>query len=299
MSILYSLRGLFAFALIVLNTLVFFVPVLLLGLIKLACPMKAVITAANKCLDAMATSWIEVNNLNQNWLGRVELEVQGDMPVAPKEWYMLIANHQSWVDILILQRLFNRRIPFIKFFLKQALIWVPFIGLAWWALDFPFMRRYSAGYLKKYPQQKGKDIEITRKACEKYRYLPVTIMNFLEGTRFTTEKYQQQQSPYRHLLSPKAGGLAFALSSMNGQLHQLVDVTIVYPDGCPSMLQYLAGRVKKVQVHVRTLLISDTLLGDYQQDRVFREQFQAWVNQLWQEKDQRIEQILHPSANVG
>lgn len=267
-------------------------PVMVLAVFKCLIPVNSVRAILNVALDRIATFWIGINNINQRYLGGTHLDVSGDCRFSINQWYMVVANHQSWVDILILQRIFNRRIPFIKFFLKRELIWVPFIGLAWWALEFPFMKRYSPALLKKRPDLKGKDIEVTKKACEKFQHFPVSIMNFLEGTRFTIEKHDQQSSPYRHLLMPKAGGLSFALNAMNGKLRQLVDVTIVYPGGTPSFFDYLRGDVSQVKVHIRVMPIESGLLGDYQNDAEYRASFQQWVNQLWQEKDQRFERIL-------
>lgn len=267
-------------------------PVMVLAVFKCLIPVNSVRAILNVALDRIATFWIGINNINQRYLGGTHLDVSGDCRFSINQWYMVVANHQSWVDILILQRIFNRRIPFIKFFLKRELIWVPFIGLAWWALEFPFMKRYSPALLKKRPDLKGKDIEVTKKACEKFQHFPVSIMNFLEGTRFTIEKHDQQSSPYRHLLMPKAGGLSFALNAMNGKLRQLVDVTIVYPGGTPSFFDYLRGDVSQVKVHIRVMPIESGLLGDYQNDAEYRASFQQWVNQLWQEKDHRFECIL-------
>ena len=50
--------------------------------------------------------------------------------LARQEWYLMTSNHQSWADILVLQKVTNRRVPSLKFFLKQELIWVPLLGLA-------------------------------------------------------------------------------------------------------------------------------------------------------------------------
>jgi 1-acyl-sn-glycerol-3-phosphate acyltransferase len=143
----------------------------------------------------------------------------------------------------------------------------------------------------------GKDIEQTRKSCEKFRYNPVTIINFLEGTRFTAEKYRQQKSTYRHLLMPKAGGLAFTLAAMNGQLHRLLDVTIYYPEGIPSYWDYACGRVKHIQIHIRQLPIPAELIGDYIGNPAFRAVFQQWVNELWQHKDELIETLKSKGEN--
>ena len=171
------------------------------------------------------------------------------------------------------------------------------MGLERWELEFPFMRRHSKEHIARDPSLKEKDVEQTRKSCEKFRYNPVTIINFLEGTRFTAKKYQHQQSGYRHLLIPRAGGLAFTLAAMNGQLHRLLDVTIVYPEGIPSYWDYACGRVKRIQIHVRQLPIAAELLGDYREDPVFRAHFQRWVNDLWQQKDEQINRMKQGGKN--
>ncbi|MCB2043180.1 MAG: 1-acyl-sn-glycerol-3-phosphate acyltransferase, partial [Rhodoferax sp.] len=198
---------------------------------------------------------------------------------------------------LVLQHLLNRRIPLLKFFLKQQLIWVPVMGLAWWALDFPFMRRHSEDYLKKHPEMRGKDQETTRRACAKFALVPTSVMNFLEGTRFTPAKHARQQSPYRYLLKPKAGGMALALNAMGEKFRAIVDITIVYPDGTPTFWHFLQGRMRRVVVRARVLPIPTHLIGaDYSGDADVRLQYQAWVQQLWRDKDALIGDILGRSA---
>ena len=292
-NVSFHVKAFLSLLLMVLNTLFWFTPVVGLGVIKVLVPIKWVRGKLNLLIDLMATCWISLNNLNQAVIGRSQVTRFDDTQLSNYAWYMLIANHQSWVDILVLQRVFNRKVPFLKFFLKQELIWVPFIGLTWWALDFPFMKRYSKSLLEKRPELKGKDIEVTRKACEKYQFSPVTVMNFLEGTRFTSAKNETQNKPFDHLLAPKAGGLAFALSVMGEQLDNLLDVTLVYPDGTPSFWDYLGGKVPNVKVHVRVLPIDESRVGDYLEDEAFRNDFQLWVNELWQQKDQQIQLMMN------
>lgn len=292
-NISFHLKASLSLVLIVLNTLFWFTPVVALGVIKVLIPNIWVRGKLNLIIDKMATYWIALNNLNQSLLGRTKVTRYDQERLSLHAWYMLISNHQSWVDILILQRIFNRKIPFLKFFLKQELIWVPFIGLTWWALDFPFMKRYSKAAIAKRPELKGKDIEVTRKACEKYQFSPVTVMNFLEGTRLTTSKHEKQGKKFNHLLTPKAGGLAFALSVMGERLDNLLDVTLVYPNGIPSFWDYLGGKVKEVKVHIRVLPISEERIGNYLEDEDFRNAFQLWVNEIWLQKDQQIEVMLN------
>ncbi|MGL4710957.1 MAG: acyltransferase [Aeromonas veronii] len=290
------LRGSLSTLLYFFNTLFWFVPIFLLGLLKLPLPFKGWRTLCNTLLDGCASCWIGFNNLIQKTIIQTPFEVVGVDKGHRNEWYMVIANHQSWVDILVLQRVFNQKIPFLKFFLKKELIWVPFLGLAWWALDFPFMRRYSRKFLEKRPHLKGKDIETTRQACAKFRHIPVSVMNFVEGTRFTGSKHQKQGSPYRHLLLPRAGGIAFTLAAMGDQLQQLVDVTIAYPDGIPSYWDFMCGRVGQIKVQVRYLPIDRKLVGDYFNDPEFQQEFQQWLNGIWHDKDQTLSQLLATKA---
>jgi 1-acyl-sn-glycerol-3-phosphate acyltransferase len=197
------------------------------------------------------------------------------------------------VDIPALMESLNRRTPFFKFFLKKELIWVPLLGLAWWGLDYPFMKRYSKAFLEKHPELKGKDLEITKAACELFKRQPVTVVNYLEGTRFTQAKHREQQSPYRYLLKPKAGGVAFVLAALGEQLDALLDVTIVYPgDRAPGFWDLLNGSIKRVIVDIQVRPLDCALwTGSYESDPVFRQKMQDWVNQLWQQKDTRISKL--------
>ena len=169
---------------------------------------------------------------------------------------------------------------------------MPVLGLAWWALDFPFMKRYSKEFLRKHPHLQGKDIEITKKACQKFKTIPVSVINFVEGTRFTTKKHNRQQSPFTHLLKPKAGGIAFVLDAMGEYLSSLLNVTIVYPEGAQNFWAFLCGKVPKVIVNVEALPITDEIIGDYFNDPEFRNNFQEWVNTLWVEKNKTIQNML-------
>lgn len=288
-----TLIGLIASLLLVLNIFVW-VPILLLfAVLKLLIPVKRLRLWLDPVLLFIAEAWVSCNSAWMTLAQRTLWDVQGLDGLDYHSWYLVNSNHQSWVDILVLQHLFNRRIPLLKFFLKQQLIWVPVMGLAWWALDFPFMRRHSEEFLKKHPEMRGKDQATTRKACEKFALIPTSVMNFLEGTRFTPAKHQAQQSPYRHLLKPKAGGIALALNAMGDKFQAILDVTIVYPDGTPTFWDFLCGKMKRVVVRVQSLPVPEQLAnGDYAADPVIREAYAQWVKQLWQDKDAQIDALL-------
>lgn len=286
--------GVVSFLFYVVNTLFWVIPIVLLSFLKLI-PIGPWQRLISHPLDGCATAWITLNTWNQRLTGNTRFYVSGEHALKPDDWYLVLSNHQSWVDILVLQRVFNHKIPFLKFFLKKELIWVPVLGVAWWALDFPFMRRYSKAFLAKNPHLKGKDLETTRKACEKFRAKPVSIMNFVEGTRWTENKHAAQQSEFKHLLRPRAGGIAFVLSAMGTQLHKLLDVTIHYPGGVPSFWDFVCGKVKSIQVSINVMPIEDLLKTDvfsmdYFDNAEQRERFQTWLNDLWKQKDQTLEQ---------
>jgi 1-acyl-sn-glycerol-3-phosphate acyltransferase len=283
-----TLRGALSGLVLGVNTLLVSLSLAPPALLKLLVPAAGARRAADRALNALASGWVAINNA---WIVAVHpdarWDVQGVESLRPRGWYLVSCNHQSWVDILVLQRIFHGHIPFLKFFLKSELIWVPVIGLAWWALDFPFMKR-GRGHGARH-----NDLKATRAACEKFKRVPTSVINFVEGTRFTLSKHAQQASPYRHLLRPKIGGLGIALATMGEQFEALLDVTIVYPRGTPRFWDLLCGRVEAVAVRVHQREIPPEVLGsDPIGDKAYRQRISAWVEQQWIEKDRLIDELL-------
>ena len=290
-------RGVIAFVLLVINTVFWCSLLFIFSLVKLVLPLAPVRRLIDPLLNAIASGWISGNSAWMALTQDTRWDVQGLGKLRPAGWYLVNCNHQSWVDIFVLQHVLNRRIPLLKFFLKQQLIYVPVLGLAWWALDFPFMKRHSRAELRKNPALRQQDLDTTRRACAKFALVPTSVMNFAEGTRRTPEKHRAQSSPHQHLLKPKAGALALALQVMGEQFQSFLDMTIVYPAGIPSFWDFLCGRMPEVVVHGRELPIpAQFCQGDYEGDVEFRGSFNRWLTDLWEEKDARIGAILkkHP-----
>jgi 1-acyl-sn-glycerol-3-phosphate acyltransferase len=289
--------GCTAFLLMAINIIFWGLVIVLVALIKLVLPFAGVRKLVDPLLISFAEIWIDGNKVLMGLTQKTEWQVTGIENLNRRGWYLVSANHQSWVDIFVLQKLFSRKIPMLKFFLKAELIKVPVIGLAWWALDFPFMKRYSKTYLRKHPEKKGKDIETTRKVCEKFSLTPTSVMSFLEGTRFSEAKHENQRSPYTNLLKPKSGGIAFALSVLGEKFHSFLNITIVYPNGVPTFWDFLCGRLDTVIVHVEEIEIPPQILaGDYETDKRFRSEFHQWIGSIWGEKDQLISRLLSEST---
>lgn len=206
--------------------------------------------------------------------------------------FLIVGNHVSWVDIFAVFRAFRGKVAFLRFFLKRTLIWFPILGQACWAMEFPFMRRYSPEYLERHPEKRGRDLETTRVFCRRYRRIPVAILSFIEGTRFTREKQEEQDSPYRHLLRPRVGGIGFVVAALGDQFDAMYDVTIVYPHPEVTMWEFATNRVPKVVIRARRIEIPQeffnapiTELGPA------RESFKRWIEGIWREKDELMDSL--------
>lgn len=274
------------------HTIFWCMPMYVFLILKFLSPNKSFRAWTDKVLVKIANGWISTNSLWMLATHRTKWDIPNMDHLKLNDWYFITCNHQSWTDILILHRIFLGKIPFIRFFIKRELLFLPFLGLAWWAYDFPIMSRYSKQQIAKNPSLRGKDLEATKKACKIYQNYPVTILNFLEGTRNTAAKHKMQKSPYKNLLIPKLGGFSFAIYAMDKKITHVLDVTIAYPYGKPSFWQFLCGDVKEIKVHIQEFEIPQNLLEwDDLENPEQRKQFSDWVNHIWEEKDKRLESL--------
>ncbi|HCH26652.1 MULTISPECIES: acyltransferase [Psychrobacter] len=253
---------------------------------------------ADKTVIKITNHWISSNNaLIDNMLPRKDWRISLPDDVNTEGQYLLISNHQSWVDTSIVQYISEKRLPLTRFFTKFELIYIPIVGQAFYFLDFPMMRRHSKEAVAKNPALKGQDIEEAKRACALLKDKPFTLLNYLEGTRFTQAKHEQQKSPYTHLLKPRAGGLSLAINALGSEMDGLLDMTIVYPDGVPTYSDLWKGNIKRLGVDVRYLDIPAELFagikrGGYENDEQVKAQMFAWIEQVWRDKDQRISDML-------
>jgi 1-acyl-sn-glycerol-3-phosphate acyltransferase len=277
------LRGPVSVSLFAANTVSVVLPLLTIQIVKLLLPVGGWRRFWSRAQNGIGSAWVSINGWTLGLTNPVRWDVQGVEGFSPAESYLVIANHQSTVDILVLQKVFDRRIPFLKFFLKKELFRVPVLGLAWWSLDYAFLERSGS------PR---KDREAILRACERFKGTPVSIVNFVEGTRFTVEKKRKQSSPYTRLLKPKAGGLTFALDAMGEQIQTILDVTIAYPHGPPGLWAFLRGDVPEIRVRVKEVPVDEELRGDFAADKQFRRRFVTWLTGLWAEKDEGLSELL-------
>jgi len=297
---LRNLRGVLVFGAIIVNTIFWFVPLFILAILKLLLPVPLLRRRLTRVLMMIGENWVSINTAILRTGGSIDWQARGVQRLSRDGWYLVLANHQTWVDILVLQHVVNRRIPFLKFFIKQELIWFPLLGIAWWAMDMPFMKRYSPSYLAKNPHMKGKDLETTRRACQKFHDTPTSVLNFIEGTRFSKKKRDERKSPYRNLLQPRAGGFAMAVASMGELFTSVVDATLIYPDGPTRFWDMCCGTHVRVIVDIREHALEDWLIvGDYELDRDFRRRLHNWLSDIWRDKDALIDRVLEADSQAG
>ena len=282
------LRGVLALLVIAANTILCCAPLFLLGLVRAPChgPARLKLT---RWMDGLVDVWVWGNRrlFRALRLTDVTVDWEGAEQLDRQRWYLVVSNHQSWADILVLQNTLWGHIPPLKFFTKRELVWVPLVGVAMWLLGFPYVRRAGRDQVSRNPELLARDREATLAACQGFRTHPTTVLNFLEGTRFTPAKHAAQDARYHHLLNPKLGGLSYVVSALQDRLHKLVDVTIVYPDGIPTFWALLQGRCRQVRVRVRSLDLPRDVLAAPDSDAV-RASLGPWIDAVWQDKDELL-----------
>jgi 1-acyl-sn-glycerol-3-phosphate acyltransferase len=293
---MHVLRGSAAFLLLAVNSALLCTCLYAIALLRLW-PSPALLARVRRWMHATVDAWVAGNRHILRGLGVTRIAITGTGTTRRDRWYLLLCNHQCWADILVLQCGLLESVPVLKFFMKRVLVWVPFIGLACWALDFPFLYRHARAALERHPHLRAQDLEATRRACAHFRDTPTAILNFTEGTRFTPAKRAAQASPYRHLLKPKAGGFAFVLDALGDRIDEVLDVTIAYAGGAPTFWQFLCGRGPRVDVHVDVLRVPRELAGgDYAGDERYRAAVGRWLADRWQRKDMRLAAGADPAA---
>ncbi len=275
-------RGAAALVTLSIYTAIVCMAIFVIALVRLITPFRGARKSLTGAMDGAVTFWVTINS----WLLRVfgvtyiEMNVEGELKDR-SNWWVITSNHQSWSDVVIIQVSLLRLAPTIKFFTKRELIWVPFIGLAMWLLRFPYVRRFSREAARKDRSLYDKNRLTMERAAQQFLERPVSVLTFVEGTRFSQDKQRAQKSPFKHLLVPRTGGLAFALETLESELTQIVDLTIYYEDAVPGFWEFFCGACPNVKLDVRPI----ELTGEW------RTNLKEMVLQLWEQKDRRISEV--------
>jgi len=286
------LRGIVAIFLIICVTIAVCIPLFSMAIIALLLP-----GAAGRHWRRWMEVWLYAWTGFNKWLFHVMRisEIDVDWPqideMSTNKWYLVISNHRSWADILVLQTVLWNRVPQIKFFTKEQLIWIPFIGVGMYVLGFPYVKRATKDQIARNPDLKGADRDSIRSACTRFRFYPSTLLNFIEGTRFTHEKHGRQRNNYRNLLNPKIGGLSYVVAEMGTTLHRLIDITIIYPGGVPTFWEFLQGKCRRVLVYVDAPDLPARIRSE-RDEREQRRMLAQWIEERWRDKDERMTRVV-------
>lgn len=278
---------------VTLNSLSVGIPLWTAGLAKTVLKNES----AENMVQTITNHWIHTNNsLINHILPKIDMRVTMPEDVSTQGQYILISNHQSWVDTALTQYVSENRLPLTRFFTKYELIFIPVVGQAFYFLDFPMMKRYSKEQIAKNPALKDRDLIEAKRACEALVDKPFTLLNYVEGTRFTPKKHALQQSPYKNLLKPKAGGIALALGALGDKIDGVLDMSIVYPDGIPTYADLWKGNIRRIGIDIRHISVPAELqarlsAGRYQDDEQTRQDMYVWLDKIWQEKQAIMEKI--------
>lgn len=254
--------------------------------------------AEDETILTTAHQWIANNNRNLDAL-MPNKDWRINLPDDLKKdgQYLLICNHQSWVDTSIIQYISEGKLPLTRFFAKHELMYIPIVGQTFYLLDFPMMKRHSKQKISKNPSLAGRDLAEAKRACQLLKNKPFVLLNYLEGTRFTKDKHQQQSSTYQQLLKPKAGGFALAIELLGEQIDGILDMTIVYPNGIPSYADLWLGKVDRLAVDIEYLSMPKPLFdaikaGQYNSDDAIKAQLYEYLDAVWQRKDDKMTRML-------
>jgi 1-acyl-sn-glycerol-3-phosphate acyltransferase len=214
-------------------------------------------------------------------LNGVELVVTGD-EVPPRENAIVVVNHQNMPDITFLMDFARRkgRLGDMKWIVKDPIKYVPGVGWGMLFIDCVFVKRdWTAdkeSILATFSKLREQDI-------------PVWLLSFSEGTRFTAEKlersraYAREHGLYepRHTLVPRTKGFVATVHGLRDHVDAVYDLTLGYEQGVPTLWQFIRGFAPRAHLHVRrhpieTLPADDAGLGQ-------------WLLERFREKDERLE----------
>ncbi len=225
--------------------------------------LTAVLGIALLVLYGLYRPWVK--SCYDLWIRYVRwmMHTQCVMQVAPivdqpNQGHILMANHQSWLDILVLLAVFETHIPPLRFVMKDSLQWVPVVGLICRVLGYPLIDRTKP---KKAYQQLKHSVHTSTEVS--------TWVIFPEGTRFHPSK---TTSPHAKVLIPKPAGLFTLIQLLKDHHPTILDVTIQY-QGASSFLAFFQGNIPHMTVHHHTVIPPED-----------KKAFSHWLKSLWHQK---------------
>ncbi|MDA3862757.1 MAG: lysophospholipid acyltransferase family protein [Deltaproteobacteria bacterium] len=213
-------------------------------------------------------------------LNQVEVLASGDR-IPADENAIVFANHQEMTDIPVLLFLAKQkqRLGDLKWFAKYPIKYVPGVGWGLMFLDCLFVKRNWS-----------QDKDFINNLFSKFKKedIPLWLISFVEGTRITDEKLEISRKFARkkgfflpeNVMIPRTRGFAASVKGLREHVDAIYDITIGYPEGVPTLLQFIRGYAKKIHIHIRRFP-----LAQLPEDE---EQLKQWLVNRFEEKDQLL-----------
>jgi lysocardiolipin and lysophospholipid acyltransferase len=219
---------------------------------------------------------------------RSHLLLSGD-DVPAKESAIVLANHQQMPDITWLMDFAKRkgRLGDLKWFVKDAIKWVPGVGWGMVFLDCLFVKRDWASDATTIAQTFERILQDD---------IPLWLVVFPEGTRFSPEKLAKADAfadeaglaRTEHVLQARTAGFVASVQGLRGHVDAIYDVTIGYEEGVPSLWQFIKGQNRVAHMHVERIAIADLPES--------AEELGSWLHARFQLKDRRLDAFYRDGA---
>ena len=250
-------------------------------------PLQSLKKGIGKLSNEIGSLIVATLKLSIKVIHRPKWEFELPENLGTSNWYIGMSNHLSWGDIFILLFAGHRKVPLLKFFMKDELKWIPILYLIHKTVDMPFLKRHSMKSVKKNPELRKLDMIAAQKAAKRFARNPSVAFSFAEGTRYTPKKHEAQSSPYFQLLKPKIGALNIALSGMPEVSH-LLDFTIIYKTNKTSAWSFACGEMNEAAVVAKKFKLPEELLARNPLDANYKNIFQSFIDKIWEEKSTYI-----------
>jgi 1-acyl-sn-glycerol-3-phosphate acyltransferase len=261
-------------------------------------PLQSIKKNIGKLSNEIGSLIVATLKLSIKVIHRPKWEFELPENLETSNWYIGMSNHLSWGDIFILLFAGHRKVPLLKFFMKDELKWIPILYLVHKTVDMPFLKRHSMKNVKKNPELRTLDMIAAQKAAKRFARNPSVAFSFAEGTRYTPQKHATQRSPYFQLLKPKIGALNIALSGMPEVTH-LLDFTIIYKTNKTSAWNFVCGDMNDVQVIVQKHQLPKEILERNSSDVDYKNIFQSFINDKWLEKSKMLETVKQSYSPIS
>lgn len=247
--------------------------------------------------------WFSIFMGHLEHFGRLTIVLTGDA-FFPNEAALVVCNHRSWLDTIILYSLARqvRMHGDVKFLAKRSLLAFPVFGFAGWILDVTiFIKRQSSSAGRRMGKMFSSLTDPRRDR------LPYWLINYLEGTRFTVKKRndalvfakKRDLKHLHHVLQPRTKGFIATVHALRGNAQVVYDVTIGYNEDnfheiSPSFneMYFTPSRTDRIiHVHQRRIPLS-TVPHD-------EEELRKWIYTLYEQKDELLSEFREKGSFPG